>query len=353
MINGREIRVMIVDDSLIVRRLLEDSLRDVTGIRVVGTATNGLNALARLAELDPDVVTLDVEMPQLDGLATLRRLRAERPRLHVIMFSSLTGRAAATTLEALANGAADCVVKPSGGGMTATREAIRSTLVPKIEALCARPVSIGVAAAAPRRHAHPARLVAIGASTGGPAALDAVLAALPATLAAPVLVVQHVPPMFSRLLAERLAHRCALRVVEASRETELTPGCVWIAPGDHHLVVARHGTQRGARLDDAPPEGSCRPSVDVLFRSVAAACGETVLGVVLTGMGHDGLRGCEAIRTAGGRVIVQDAATSIVWGMPGAVARAGLADRIVPLSAVAGAIQAACQVELEVMRARG
>ena len=366
------IRVMIVDDSLVVRRLVEDSLHEVPGIEVVGTASNGKVALAKLDELQPDVVTLDVEMPELDGLATLKRLKLQRPKTHVIMFSSMTGPSAASTLEALASGASDFVQKPTGtGGMSATRERIRGELVPKIRALCA-PAGGGSLAAglglgsllgarsllgAPPRAMSglippsvtqalpilagaviPGGLVAIGVSTGGPAALHALLSALPANLGAPVLIVQHMPAAFSGLLAKRLASVARVPVLEAVHGTVIAPGKVWIAPGDHHLAIARRGAELVLEISQGPPEHSCRPSVDVLFRSVAAAMGARGIAVVLTGMGQDGLDGCKQIHAAGGTVLVQDAASSVVWGMPGAVARAGLANRVVPLSEMPAAI---------------
>lgn len=366
------IRVMIVDDSLVVRRLVEDSLHEVPGVAVVGTAANGKIALAKLDELQPDVVTLDVEMPELDGLATLKRLKQQRPKTHVIMFSSLTGPSAASTLEALASGASDFVQKPTGtGGMNATRERIRGELVPKIRALCA-PGAGGAPGAGPGLRpllGAPARvmsgliprsvtvplpimagamitggLVAIGVSTGGPAALHALLSDLPANLGAPVLIVQHMPAAFSGLLAKRLAGVARVPVLEAVHGTVIAPGKVWIAPGDHHLAVARRGAQLVLEISQGPPEHSCRPSVDVLFRSVAAEVGARTVAVVLTGMGQDGLDGCKQIHAAGGTVLVQDAASSVVWGMPGAVARAGLADRVVPLAEMPAAITHAVSI---------
>jgi len=338
------IRVMIVDDSLVTRRLVEDSLREVPGIEVVGTAANGRVAVAKVVELRPDVITLDVEMPELDGLATLRLLKKSHSQIRVIMFSSLTGSGASATIEALAEGAADYVQKPAGaGGMTATRERIRAELVPKIRALCehrAQP-PVALPTLATPLPARALRVVAIGVSTGGPAALHELLSALPRALAVPVLIVQHMPAAFIGLLAKRLASACPLPVAEATAGTMLAPGRVWIAPGDRHLAIARRGTELVLDLQQGPPECSCRPAVDVLFRSVAAQFGSSALGVVLTGMGQDGLRGSKAIRAAGGTIYVQDAASSVVWGMPGAVARAGLADRIVSLADMSCAIATA------------
>jgi two-component system chemotaxis response regulator CheB len=342
------IRVMIVDDSLIVRRLVEDSLREVEGITVVGTAANGRIALERVGALAPDVVTLDVEMPELDGLATLRKLRAAHPRVHVIMFSSLTTRAAATTVEALSIGAADYVAKPSSaGGMSATRALIREQLVPKIRGLCAR-VEVH-ALPRPTVRALPVRgasVVAIGASTGGPAVLQELLSLLPPAVAPPMVIVQHVPAAFSAPLAERLSSTAGRRVTEVRGRVALAPGQIWLAPGDRHVIVRRRGTSVELELDDGEPEGSCRPSVDVLFRSVAEAYGADALAVVLTGMGHDGVRGCEALHAVGARVIVQDAASCVVWGMPGAVARAGLADGVFDVRGLAHEIAGASRARM-------
>lgn len=353
------ISVLVVDDSVVVRRMVTDVLSADPGIRVVGTAPNGKVALAKLDQLAPDIITLDIEMPEMNGIEALRALRVTRPHLPVIMFSTLTAAGASATLDALAAGATDYVTKPSNvGSIAASLEAIRSQLVPRIHALCgprpaAHPAAIGRATPAARtrtappgatRALQPGRshqavtVLAIGASTGGPDALNKVLAALPASFPVPVVVVQHMPPLFTRLFAERLDRSCTLRVVEAVDGTVLAPGTVHIAPGDHHLEVIRHGAQVVTRLHTGPPENFCRPAVDVLFRSVARVYGEGVLSVVLTGMGQDGRRGAEEIRSGGGAVLAQDAATSVVWGMPGAVTEAGLADAVLPLGDVSRAV---------------
>jgi two-component system chemotaxis response regulator CheB len=347
------IRVLVVDDSVVVRRLVSDILASDPRIEVVGTAANGKVALAKIPQVNPDLVTLDVEMPVMDGLETLQALRRDYPRLPVIMFSTLTERGAATTLDALERGANDYVAKPANvGSVTQSMEAVRSQLVPKIVALCtrARPVAPSVRPARPPAPAGgrpasapsgpPAKVevLAIGASTGGPDALSVVLGALPATLPVPVVVVQHMPPVFTKQFADRLNARCAVAISEAVAGAPLLPGRVLIAPGDFHLRVrGRNGTVH-AYLDQGTPENYCRPAVDVLFRSVAETYGGGVLGVVLTGMGADGARGAAEIVRAGGSVFVQDEASSVVWGMPGAVAAAGLAQRQLPLAEVAGAI---------------
>jgi len=331
------IRVLIVDDSAVIRRAVAGELAADPALEVVGTAADGRIALAKLAQLAPDLVVLDVEMPELDGLATLREIRKTHPKLPVIMFSAVTERGAAATLDALALGATDYFAKPTTGGLDASLRVIREQLIPEIKALCARgaavpqpPASFGAPPATDR-----VDVVAVAASTGGPNALADLFDGLPADFPVPVVIAQHMPPVFTRQLAERLSARFALRVEEGRAGGALAPGHAWIAPGDYHLVVVRDAAGVRVAVNQEPPENSCRPAADVLFRSVARVFGPAALGVVLTGMGQDGLRGCEAIRAAGGRVVVQDEATSVVWGMPGAVARAGLADRVLPLAQLA------------------
>jgi two-component system chemotaxis response regulator CheB len=346
--------VLVVDDSVVIRRLITQALQAEADIEVVGTASNGKLALAKLEQLRPDLVTLDIEMPEMDGLATLPPLRASHPRLPVIMFSTLTERGAAATLEALSLGASDYVTKPSNtGSMDVALQRIRDDLAPKIRALVpgigpgrstAVPVPAAPRAAAPtvvptRTHTMPAPLpqaLVIGVSTGGPTALAELIPRLPADLGVPVLVCQHMPPVFTRLLAERLDAKSPLHVQEAADGDQLRPGGVWIAPGGLHMVVRRApGGTATVGTNSEPPENSCRPAVDPLLRSAVAAWGSGVLAVILTGMGQDGLRGCEAVAEAGGRILVQDEATSVVWGMPGYVAKAGLADRALPLDELA------------------
>ncbi|MFN8645534.1 MAG: chemotaxis response regulator protein-glutamate methylesterase [Gemmatimonadales bacterium] len=343
-----KIRVLVVDDAVVVRRIVTDVLSSDPDIEVVGTAANGRLALQKLAGLKPDLVTLDIEMPELDGLGTLVELRKSHPRLPVIMFSTLTERGASATLEALARGATDYVTKPANvGSVTLAQERVRDELVPKIKALCgrvavpARPAPVAPRAPAPTgvapRPALPQRvdLLAIGVSTGGPNALAAIIPALPADFPLPVVIVQHMPPVFTRFLAERLAATSRLAVREGEEGGVVEPGVVWVAPGSSHMVLAREGEGLRLRLTQDPPENSCRPAVDPLFRSAATHLGQRTLALVLTGMGQDGLRGVEEIRKAGGVVLAQDEASSVVWGMPGAVVGAGLADVVLPLEKVA------------------
>lgn len=347
------IRVMVVDDSVVVRKIVTDVLSEDPGIEVVGTAVNGKVALQKLENLKPDLVTMDIEMPEMNGIDAVRAIRATRSRVPIVMFSTLTERGASATLDALSAGANDYVTKPANVGSVAqSMESVREQLIPRIRALTGRPASAPVRAAAPA----PARLaprppaprtgprtapavLVIGSSTGGPEALAKVVPHLPASLSVPVLLVQHMPPVFTRQFAQRLDRLSALRVVEAVDGTPLQPGTVHLAPGDHHLVIRpQRGGQFSTALNQDPPENFCRPAVDPLFRSAVAAYGGAVLAVVLTGMGSDGRNGAGEIRNAGGTVLVQDQATSVVWGMPGAIVQAGFADEVLPLDRIAESI---------------
>ncbi|MBL9090395.1 MAG: chemotaxis response regulator protein-glutamate methylesterase [Planctomycetaceae bacterium] len=342
----RKIRVLVVDDSIVIRRLLSDILGADPEIELAGVAQNGRIALAKLPQINPDVVTLDIEMPELDGLRTLTELRKSYPKLPVIMFSTLTERGAVATLDALSFGASDYVTKPANvGSVAAAMQSVREQLIPKIKALfaAANPEAVRVTprpAVVPRPPAAfvvPQRcdIVAIGSSTGGPQALTAVLRQLPAEFPIPIVIVQHMPPVFTQHLANRLNQECAIAVREATEGALVEPGKALLAPGDYHMELTRRGTSVVAHLQQGPPENSCRPAVDVLFRSAAQLYGKHCQGVVLTGMGQDGLRGAERIVDAGGSVVAQDAATSVVWGMPRAVAEAGLARQTLPLAAIA------------------
>jgi two-component system chemotaxis response regulator CheB len=335
-------RVLVVDDSTVIRRVVTGELSADPEIEVVGTAPNGRVALDKMTQVSPDLVILDIEMPEMDGLATLAELRKLYPRVPVVMFSALTERGATATLDALALGATDYFTKPVGN-LDESRRVIREELAPAIKALCAKRLPGPSSPWTPPQAPPPARgdrvdAVAIGVSTGGPNALADVFRSLPADLPVPILIVQHMPPMFTRLLAERLTAESAIPVEEATAGSVLAAGRAWIAPGGYHMTVVRSGYQVRTALDQTAPECSCRPAADPLFRSVAKAYGANCLAVVMTGMGQDGLRGCEVVRGAGGQVLAQDEATSIVWGMPGAVVRAGLADRVLPLSMIGGEI---------------
>ncbi|MCA8941114.1 MAG: chemotaxis response regulator protein-glutamate methylesterase [Planctomycetes bacterium] len=337
-------KVLLVDDSSIVRKLVKRELEQVDGIEVV-IAENGRRGVEAVERDKPDIVVLDIEMPEMNGIEALGKIRAINRRLPVIMFSTLTERGASITLEALAAGANDYIAKPSGAAnMQAALAEVRDALVARIDALCRRrpprrhqPV-VPVDVPARREPSGPIEIVAIASSTGGPAALTTVLPMLPADLPVPVVIVQHMPATFTSLLAKSLDTKCALNVREGIAGTDVRAGDVWIAPGGKHMELAR--SPEGSRLvtHEGPMEQSVRPAADVLFRSVAEIYGDRVLAVVLTGMGMDGRAGAEAIRSRGGHVFVQDEATSVVWGMPGAVVRSNLADRILPIDEIGNAI---------------
>jgi two-component system chemotaxis response regulator CheB len=340
-----KIRILLVDDAAVVRRLVTTALNRDPALEVVGTAADGRIALARLDELRPDVVLLDLEMPVMGGLETLSSLRKSHPRLPVIMFSRFTQRGVEATVHALTLGADDYVPKPGDG--LATSRCIDELLIPKIKQLGRRAgrsqnepgqIPAGTPAACRRPAAAPAgarrrpvEAVAIGASTGGPNALAELFPAFPRDWSIPIVVTQHMPPEFTARLAERLTEKSRLRVREGVAGELVSAAQAWVAPGDYHMLLRRDGKEVRLALNQEPPVNSCRPAVDVLFRSAAEAYGPGLLAVVLTGMGQDGLVGCEHVRRAGGQVLVQDEASSVVWSMPGAVAQAGLADQVVPL----------------------
>ncbi|MFN7938573.1 MAG: chemotaxis response regulator protein-glutamate methylesterase [Bryobacteraceae bacterium] len=347
---GRKIRVLVVDDSVVIRRLVTLALQEDPEIEVVGSAANGAIAVQRIPQMNPDVVTLDVEMPEMDGLEALRRIRKEYPHLVVIMFSTLTSRGATATMDALTLGANDYVTKAANvGALDRSIAALRQELIPKVKQFfhapapahtpappsissTARPVTHPPLMAG--RRTGPKKAIVIGVSTGGPTALAEIMPLFPENLAVPVAIVQHMPPMFTRLLAERLQLKSKIRVVEAEPGMPMEPGKAVVAAGDFHLVLKRDGQQVSCVLNQEPPENSCRPAVDVMFRSALEAYGGNVVATVLTGMGQDGLRGVEVLRPAGAFVITQDEATSVVWGMPGAVVRAGLSDAVVSLPGI-------------------
>ena len=465
------VRVMLVDDSSVVRRLLTAALARHAEVEVVGTAANGVIALSKIPQLSPELLILDIEMPEMDGISLLGALRVQYPRLPVIMFSTLTERGASVTFDALAAGADDYVLKPSTQSGETLDSIVSGILLPKIlgltrsrlglaiqaalstfatadapdtkrftglkpssaglptRSLSQRPVApsnpfaaaadayagkytlkspgvqapsapaltrprlggtppsspeptfgrgslpanptTGLRELAPRQPAtlesglkpgpvapkvatgsapsrtlavpakaprQPAQIIVIAASTGGPNALADIVPRLPAGLSVPVVIVQHMPPIFTRCLADRLSARSELRILESQGGERLTAGHVYIAPGNRHLEVVRDAEGVRTLLSDGPPENSCRPAADVTMRSIARAYGAGTMGVVLTGMGHDGLRGAREICDAGGRVLVQSGSTCVIWGMPKAVEEAGLAEAVVPLAELAAAI---------------
>ncbi|MCV2392764.1 chemotaxis response regulator protein-glutamate methylesterase [Actinotalea sp. M2MS4P-6] len=357
------IKVLVVDDSVVIRRLVTDALSSDRDIEVVGVAANGQIALGKVEQLAPDVVTMDIEMPVMTGIEAVRALRQAGHKMPIIMFSTLTERGAVATLDALAAGATDYVTKPANvGSVQESMARVANDLIPRIKAFVmrsrpvpARPRTPGAPASAPAQAPGPRpvvvrkreangrrpRAVVIGSSTGGPEALSNVIAAFSGPLPVPVLVVQHMPPVFTTQLAARLDRLGPNKVVEASDGQELEAGTIYVAPGDQHLEVRRSAAGGRTHLQHEPPVNFCRPAVDVLFRSAVAVYGGDLLAVVLTGMGSDGKLGSKAVVDAGGTVFAQDEATSVVWGMPGAVTGAGLAHAVLPIAEVAGAVQRA------------
>jgi two-component system chemotaxis response regulator CheB len=324
--------VLVVDDSVVVRRVVTRALAGERGMDVVGSARDGRDALAKVESLRPDVVILDLEMPVMGGLEALPEIRRRHPELPVIIYSHLTSPAAAATLQALALGATEFALKPSADGIGLAEESIRVELLPLIRALVAprerASVFVPSAPAAPRGVI---AAVVIAVSTGGPNALAAVIPRLPRDLPVPVLIVQHMPPLFTKTLSERLDRASALSVVEAASGDDVVAGCVYVAPGGRHMALSRAGAKVVVVVHDGPPENSCRPAGDVLFRAAVDVYGAQVLAVVMTGMGRDGLAGAKAVHDAGGMVMAQSKSSSVIASMPGAVVDAGIVDAVVPL----------------------
>lgn len=344
-------RVLIVDDAVVIRKALTDVLSRDAALEVVGAASNGRMALSKIPLLKPDVILLDIEMPEMSGLEAIPEIRKLDPRVPIIMFSTLTERGAVATLEALSLGATDYVTKPSNLDAGAASRCIADELIPRIKGLCRLPLSWSSQSKPGTPPApgvfrprvmppptSPVKVVVIGVSTGGPEALAHVLPVLPAEFPVPILIAQHMPPIFTAMLAGRLSEKSAIPVRECRSGEALSPGVAWIAPGDFHMEVRHESGSVRLRTHQGPRENSCRPAVDVLFRSVATLFGAHSLAVVLTGMGQDGLKGCEALAAKGARILAQDEASSIVWGMPGFVARAGLAEKVLPLDQIGAEI---------------
>ncbi|MBF0492231.1 MAG: chemotaxis response regulator protein-glutamate methylesterase [Deltaproteobacteria bacterium] len=333
-------RVLIVDDSVVIRKMVGDILGAEPDMELVGRAANGRLALQMIPQVNPDVIVLDVEMPELNGIETLKELRKTYKQLPVIMFSTLTGAGAKETVEALFLGASDYAQKPSNSSIEESSKAIRCILLEKIRTLSpvtrlaqqsAAQASLQVKATSPNKKID---LVVVGASTGGPNALSEFFSKIPTSFTTPILVTQHMPPVFTKLLAERLSSKSKYNITEGENKLTLLSDTAYIAPGDFHMGLRKDGFQVSIELNQNPPENSCRPAVDYMFRSAAEIFGGNILGIIFTGMGQDGLRGTEKILENGGSVIVQDEATSVVWGMPGVVAKAGLASAVLPLSEI-------------------
>ncbi|WP_430910828.1 protein-glutamate methylesterase/protein-glutamine glutaminase [Methylobacterium sp. sgz302541] len=363
--SASRIRVLIADDSAVVRGLVARWIGDA-GFTVVGTAANGRLAIEMMARQDPDVVLLDIDMPELDGTQALPRILAISPGVQVVMMSTLTTRNADISLKCLALGAVDYIAKPESNRGVTTSDAFRNELVERVRTLGsargARRAPAPVSALAPRpgtpapapvsrlsgattlrpkpRTVTPPKVLLIGSSTGGPRAVGEVLEKIgAATLRRiPTLIVQHMPPVFTAVFAEHLGARTGIPAAEGKAEERLVPGRIYVAPGGRHMKLAG-GREPVIRLDDGPPVNFCRPAVDVLFNDAAALYGPATLSVILTGMGSDGTNGVRSLGDAGGMVLVQDEATSTVWGMPGSAAKAGLAHAILPLGEIGAALR--------------
>lgn len=357
------LRVLVVDDTVVYRKIVGEILGSIPGVEVAGVAANGKIALQKIEQLHPDLLTLDLEMPEIDGLGVLRHLKQTGCRTGAIMLSAFTTEGADATVAALKLGAFDFVIKPAGDDLAANTGQLRCDLHEKIEAF-ARSRQLDRATTAPaappvlpaakpsatgndvsRRMAGLARsftgkpeVVALGISTGGPAALARVLPHLPADLAAPLLIVQHMPPKFTESLAKDLDARSPLAVREAVDGLAVRPGQAFIAPGGKQMKIERSAEGLVVRITDDPPENHCKPSVDYLFRSVSHVCGGSALGVIMTGMGSDGALGCRLLKRQGAGILVQDAATCVVYGMPKPPTDEGLADVIAPLDRIAAEI---------------
>ena len=347
------IRVLVVDDSHVIRGLLTRSLDSDPGIKVVATASNGKAAIDEVTRTEIDVVVLDIEMPVMDGMTALPQLLAARPGMQVIMASTLTLKGASISMKALSKGAADYVPKPSSTGEINSAEDFKRELISKVKSwgavarrrrgAAARQGGEPVSTAPRRFPAGPVKLrdvptlfrpdcIAIGSSTGGPQALFKVFQMMGKVTNLPVFVTQHMPATFTTILAEHLGQASGIPAAEAKDGEPVMPGRIYVAPGDFHMTVTVEGGRKVLHLDKNPPENFCRPAVDPMLRSLAKAYNGRVLTVILTGMGQDGLKGGQELSAAGGVIAAQDEATSVVWGMPGAVASAGLCSAVLPLS---------------------
>lgn len=357
------VRVVVVDDSLLYRKVIRDTLATIPGVEVVGSAGNGLVAIEKIKLLQPDLVTLDFEMPELDGPGVLAWMREHQVATRAIMLSALSSEGAAETVQALHAGAFDFVVKPSGNDQDRTRHELRAALVRPIEAIRSqlsphpdRMRSLGEPAARPavrpvtRSKRNPVRpgdrriaIVGIGISTGGPDALRTMLPMLPKDLPVPVVLVQHMPPVFTKSLANSLDRLCELNVFEAEQGQTVRPGDVAIAPGGRQMrVVPGAPGEARVELTDDPPVQSCRPSVDYLFNSLADGYDNHVLTVIMTGMGYDGADACARLSQMGAPIIAQNEASCVVFGMPRRPVEEGIADAVVPLDRIAETIRSYC-----------
>ena len=356
-----KLRVVVIDDSYVYRRIVRKVLGESSYVEVAGIAPDGQLALEVIDVTQPDLITLDVEMPVLDGIGVLKELKARNDQIGTIMVSCLTEPGAEATMAALKLGAFDFVLKPDKSSQAANREQLRRDLLPKVEAFAQqRRLNVDVSTQASKPHRPKTapngkpttavgcatkqtrsntELVAIGVSTGGPEALAKLLPLVPASFPIPIVVVQHMPPMFTRTLANSLNSCTALNVVEGQHDAELVGGHIYLAPGGKQMKIVRRAKGNRLCVNDDPPRNSCRPSVDYLFESAADTYGGAVAAVVLTGMGNDGTEGCRALKSRGAHVVVQDRESSVVFGMPRCVIEAGLADEIAPLEEIANSLK--------------
>ena len=334
----RTIGVLIVDDSPSIRSLIRKALEKERDLEVVATAANGKKALDRIANYPVDIVILDVNMPEMNGIEMLKELRKTNEELPVIMFSELTGKGSKVTMDALMNGASDYITKTTGANSPVEAiESFNKALVPKIRSLCQpRPRRARKTVSDNGLPKLFVRAVVIASSTGGPPALQRVVADLPDKPNVPIFIVQHMPPMFTAELAHQLTVKCGKDVREAKDGDVVKPGVIWVAPGDYHIELERLDNKTVIRTHQGPEENSVRPAADVLFRSAAGLYGRNLLCAILTGMGADGTKGAQVVKAAGGYVVVQDEKTSKVWGMPGAAVRAGCVDDVLPLNRIGG-----------------
>lgn len=368
---GKPFEVLIVDDSAVIRGMIRRWLDTEPSIKVVGSAANGQMALLEAKKLQPEIVLLDIEMPVMDGLKALPLLKAALPHAHIVMASTLTTRNAEISLKAMRLGAADYIPKPESRSGLSAGDAFKNAVIAKVIALgtakrnkLGEPVpslaaqnseitarasgsshhSSGVSrarpvASAPRTSpALPPSILAIGSSTGGPQALFKMFEMLEPSFSLPIVITQHMPATFTAILATHLSKVSGRNCVEAESGMMIEQNAVYVAPGGKHMLVRGTAAQATIELTEDPEENFCRPAVDPMFRSVADVFGARVLGLILTGMGSDGCKGAKVLRDAGGQIIVQDEATSTVWGMPGSVSKAGLADQVLPLERIADVV---------------
>ena len=364
MMNCKPLRVLVVDDTVLYRKIVSDVLAKIPEVEVVGSAHNGKAAISKLATLKPDLLTLDIEMPEMNGIQVLEHIQKNAPQIGAIMLSTLTQEGGAMTMKALELGAFDFIPKPQEGNMVANQKKIEAAIVPMLRAFQKRPKlafkpkpalkgvrplstpglprtsSVPVKRPTPNFKRSKSEIIAIGISTGGPNALARMLPMIPNNIGVPIVIVQHMPPMFTQSLAHSLSGKCQIEVREAKQGEPIVPNTALIAPGGKQmkLVAGADGKSRVIKITDDPPENGCKPSVDYLFRSVAHHYVGRATGVIMTGMGSDGTDGLKLMKQNGATIIAQNEATCVVYGMPREAAETGLADAVLPLDEIADMI---------------